>query len=90
MSTSEGSRGGKVWTENTRGKTGWYGHVRIKFDGYIRRRMLMIELPGKRKRGRPKRRFMDAVKDDMAQVEVTEEDTEDRNNRRRKIRCGDL
>ena len=32
---------------------------------------------------------MDVVKEDMAEVEVTEEDTEDRNNWRRKIRFGD-
>ena len=51
--------------------------------------MLRMELPGKRKRGRPKRRFMDVVKDDMAEVEGAEEDTEDRNNWRWKIRCGD-
>ena len=82
------STGGTVWRENTRGKTWWYGHVRRKFDWYIRRRMLRMELPGKRKRGRPKRGFMDVVKDDMAEVEVTEEDTEDRNNWRWKIRCG--
>ena len=37
--------------------------------------------------GKAKRRFMDVVKEDMAAVEVTEEDTEDRNNWRRKIRC---
>ena len=48
-----------------------------------------MELPGKRKRGRPKRRFMDVVKEDMAEVEVTEEDTVDRRNWRKKIRCGD-
>ena len=41
--------------------------------------MLRMELPGKRKRGKPKRRFMDVVKEDMAEVEVTEEDTVDRN-----------
>ena len=58
-------------------------------DGYIGRWMLRMELPGKRKRGRPKRRFMDVVKEDMAEVEVSEEDTVDRNNLRRKIRCGD-
>ena len=29
------------------------------------------------------------VKEDMAQVEVREEDTVDRNSLRRKIRCGD-
>ena len=67
----------------------WYGHLRRKDDGYIGRRMLMMELPGKRKRGRPKRRFMDVVKEDMAEIEVMEEDTVDRNNSRRKIRCGD-
>ena len=42
--------------------------------------MLSFELPGKSKRGRPKRRFMDVEKEDMAVVEVTHEDTEDGNN----------
>ena len=32
----------------------WYGHLRRKDDGYIGRRMLRMELPGKRKWGRPK------------------------------------
>ena len=67
----------------------WYGHLRRKDDGYIGRRMLRMELPGKRNQGRPKRRFMDVVKEDMAEVDVTGEDTVDRNNWRRKIRCGD-
>ena len=31
-----------------------YGHVRRKDDGYIGRRRLRMELPGKRKWGRPK------------------------------------
>ena len=53
----------------------WYGHVLRKDDGYIGRRMLRTELPEKRKRGRPKRRFMDVMKEDMTEVEVTEEDT---------------
>ena len=48
-----------------------------KDDGYIGKRVLRMELPGKRKRGRPKRRFMDVVKEDIAEVEVTEEDAED-------------
>ena len=34
-------------------------------------------------------RFMDVVKEDMTEVGVTEEDTEDRNNWRCKIRYGD-
>ena len=67
----------------------WYGHVWRKDDGYIGRRMPRMELPGKKKRGRPKRRIMDVVKEDMAVVEVTEEDTEVRDNWRRKICRGD-
>ena len=43
----------------------WYGPVLRKDDGYIGRRMLRMELPGKSKRGRPKRRFLDVVKEDM-------------------------
>ena len=46
----------------------------------------MMELPGNRKRVRPKWRFMDVVKEDMAVVEVTEEDAKDRNELRGKIR----
>ena len=38
--------------------------------------MLRMELPGKRKRGTAKMRFMDAVGEDIAGAEVTEEDAE--------------
>ena len=61
----------------------------MKDDAYIGRTMLRMELSGKRKRGRHKRRFMDATSEDMAMVEVTEEDAEYMTERRCKIRCGD-
>ena len=80
---------GKFGEKTREARLRWYGHLRRKYDGYIGRMMLRMELPGKRKRERPKRRFMDVVKEDMTEVEVTEEDTLDRKNRRRKIRCGD-
>ena len=40
----------------------WFGRVQRKDDGCFARRMLRMELPGKRIRGRPKRRFMDALR----------------------------
>ena len=43
---------------------------------------------GKRKRGRPKRRFMDAAREDMAVVEVREQDTDHTTKWRCKLRCG--
>ena len=63
---------GKFEEKTREARLRWYGHLRRKDDGYIGRRMLRMELPGKRIRGRPKRRFMDVVKEDMAEVEVTE------------------
>ena len=73
--------------ERTReARLGWYGHVRREDDGYILRSMMRMELPGKRKQGRPKRRCMYAVREDMAVAEVTEEDAEDGTKWRRKLR----
>ncbi|KAF7646842.1 hypothetical protein LDENG_00181660 [Lucifuga dentata] len=51
--------------------------------------MLRLELPGRKRRGRPKRRFMDVVKEDMKLVGVREEEAEDRVRWRQMIRCGD-
>ena len=47
-----------------------------------------MELPGKRKRGRPKRRFLDVVKEDMEEVGAKEMDIKDRKMWRMMIRCG--
>ena len=56
----------------------WFGHVQRRDAGYIGRKMLKMELPNKCKRERPKRKFMDTVREDMQVVGMTEEDTEDR------------
>ena len=45
-------------------------------------------LPGKRKRGRPKRRFLDVVKEDMGKVGVKEMGIENRMVWRKMICCG--
>ena len=67
----------------------WFGHVHRREAEYIGRRMLKMEPPGRRRRGRPKKRFMDAVRADMRVVGVSMEDVEDRAKWRRLIRCGD-
>ena len=45
---------------------------------YTGQKMLRMGLPGGRKRGRPKRRFLDAIREDMKVVGLTEEDAGDR------------
>ena len=66
----------------------WYGHVMRRDQEYVGRNMMEMELPGKRKRGRPKKIFLDVVKEDMKEVGVKEMDIEDRKMWRMMIRCG--
>ncbi|KAK3514245.1 hypothetical protein QTP70_011238 [Hemibagrus guttatus] len=67
----------------------WFGHVQRRESEYIGRRMLDMELPGRRQRGRPKRRYMDGINEDMKLVGASVEDAEDRDRWRAMIRCGD-
>ena len=60
------------------GRLRWYGHVMRRDKEYVGRKMMGMELPGKRKRGRRKRRFLDMVKEDMKEVGAKEIDIEDR------------
>lgn len=39
---------------------------------------MSMELPGRRKRVRPQRKFMDVVKEDIQRVGMSEEDAKDR------------
>lgn len=56
----------------------WFGRMQRRDAGYVGRRVLRMEPPGRRRRGRPKRRFMDVVMEDMRVVGVAEEDAEDK------------
>ena len=43
----------------------WYGHVMRREEHYVGRRAMEMKVQGRRKRGRPKRRWLDKVKDDI-------------------------
>ena len=70
------------------GRLRWYEHVMRRDQEYVGRKMMEMELPGKRKRGRPKRKFLDVVKEDMKEVGAKKMDMEDRKMWRMMIRCG--
>ena len=46
------------------GRLRWYGHVMRRDQEYVGRRVMEMELPEKRKKGRPKRKFLDVAKED--------------------------
>lgn len=53
---------------------GWFRPVQRREHECIGRGILGFELPGRRPRGRPKRRFVDVVREDMKEVGAREED----------------
>ena len=50
---------GRIGDKVREARLRWYGHVQRRDEGYIGKRMLGMGIPGRRKRGRPKRRYMD-------------------------------
>ena len=70
------------------GRLRWYGHVIRKDQEYVGRKMIEMELPGKRRRGRTKRRFVDVVKEDMGEVGAKETELKNRTVWRKTKRCG--
>ena len=60
------------------GRLRWYGHVMRRDQKYVGRKMMKIELPEKKKRGRPKRKFLDVVKEDTKKVGLRQTDVENR------------
>ena len=45
-----------------------------------------MEVPGERRRGRPKRRWLDSIRNDLSERGLSEEDAQDRPRWRRLIR----
>ena len=68
----------------------WFGQVRRRDREEDIRMVAEMRVQGKRKRGRPKRRWMDTIKDDMRRWGLEEEDTEDRSTWRSLIELGAL
>ena len=70
-------------------KLRWYGHVKRREEDYVGKRMMEMAVPGRRKRGRPRRRWMNLVREDMEMVGAREGDKVDRVKWRILSRCGD-
>ncbi|XP_063532819.1 uncharacterized protein LOC134743355 [Cydia strobilella] len=67
----------------------WYGHVMRRDECHIGKRMLEMNVDGRRAYGRPKKRWMDCVKEDMRKKGVSAEVTKDRGEWKRKTCCAD-
>ena len=63
----------------------WYGHVRRMKEEHTVRRKLDVDIPEKRRRGRPNLRWKDACKSDMTQAELKEDNATNRAEWRKKL-----
>ena len=67
----------------------WYKHVKRREEDYVGKRRMEMTVPGRRKRGKPRKKWLDLVREDMERVGVREGDKVDRVKWRLLSRCGD-
>ena len=71
-------------------RLGWYGHLRRRAgEDHIGREVMEIELLGNRRKGRPKRRWIDSIDGDLREKNLNPEIANNRNTWRRLIHNGD-
>lgn len=56
----------------------WYGHVLRREENHVTKRTLSMEVDGRRRRGRPRRRWKDCVWEDLREKGLEEGDAADR------------
>ena len=61
----------------------WYGHAMRRDEEHVGKRMMGIEVQGSGRRGRPKKRWADRVKDDLREKGLSGVEVYDRAARRR-------
>ncbi|KIH47114.1 hypothetical protein ANCDUO_22830 [Ancylostoma duodenale] len=67
----------------------WFGHVQRREGGSVAKTALNLDVKGIRTRGRPKTRWLDCVKFDMDEVQLTARDANDRNKWKKKCSTAD-
>ena len=54
-----------------------YGHV-LRREEYVGKRVMVMDVPGIRRRGRPKQRWLDNIRNDLSERELAGEEVQDR------------
>ena len=68
----------------------WYGHALRKEGEDTTKKMLNMQVQGNRRRGRPKKRWLDNIREDMKEYKMTEDMAQNRNVWHVKIKAGPL
>ena len=65
-----------------------YGHIRRREEDNLSRKIMDMVVPGKRRRGRPRRRWIDNNREDMSKYELTADMTENRQYWKMMVKTG--
>ena len=65
-----------------------YGHIRRREEDNLSRKIMDMVIPGKRRRGRPRRRWIDNNREDMNKYELTADMTENRQYWKMMVKTG--
>ena len=71
------------------GRLRWYGHLLRRDEDHVGRQIMEMEVEGRRRRGRPRKRWRDCIRDDLRLKGITEEEAQNRNHWRQLIHNGD-
>ena len=67
----------------------WFGHVERMTKDSPAKKATTLEVPGRRGRGRPRKRWYDCAQEDMAALNLRKEDAQQRQHWRLKIKAAD-
>ena len=71
------------------GRLRWYGHLLRREEDHIGRRTMEMEVQGRRRRGRPRKRWRDCVREDLREKGIDEDEAQHRGRWKRLIQNGD-
>ena len=69
---------GEISTKVQESRLKWYGHVLRREDEYVGRRVMVMYVPEKRSGGRPKRRWLDNIRNNLLERNLSREEAQDR------------
>ena len=65
-----------------------YGHIRRREEDNLSRKIMDMVVPGKRRRGRPRRRWIDNNREDMSKYELTADMAENKQYWKMMVKTG--
>ena len=81
---------GIILSKDVKDLVRWYGHLRRRVgEDHVGREVMELEVQGNRKRGRPKRRWIDSINVDLREKNLNPEIANNRNAWRRLLHNGD-